>query len=186
MVHKMIIQSKNFVMARRVLGTSLPLITRRSLFKSGGDIFGRIRSNKWITNTFVRSFTMPISCKKFISTINNKFTESKMEIKSKQACSNYDNNELKDNQEKVDLNNIQGTLDYGEDGLYVFSCVCNVCNSKITKKFSKKAYNEGIVIIRCDNCKNHHLVSDKLGWFEDNKDNFDVFKYINNKEISVC
>ncbi|KAH8583632.1 DNL zinc finger domain-containing [Cryptosporidium sp. chipmunk genotype I] len=179
------IQPRAFLVTRRTLASSLPLLTRRLLFKSGGGILERVRSGLWIANIFGSGLKMPILSKRPVSTTSSKLTGDRMEIKSKLACSNFGNNGLKDNQEMVDLNKIQGTLDYGEDGLYVFSCLCKVCNSKITKKFGKKAYNEGVVIIRCDNCKNHHLVSDKLGWFGDNRDNFDVFKFLNNKEISV-
>ncbi|OII75553.1 uncharacterized protein cubi_02074 [Cryptosporidium ubiquitum] len=145
----------------------------------------RTKNGPWINSFFGNNWMMLSSCKRFISVANSKFTENKVGINSKPISSNYDNKKLKKSHDKVDINSIQGTLDYGDDGLYVFSCLCNICNSKITKKFSKKAYNEGIVIIRCDNCKNHHLVSDKLGWFGDERETFDVFKLLNNKEISI-
>lgn len=175
------VQLQSFVTKRGVMGSILPLFTTRLLFGSGGSMFRRLRDNPWITGVFGSSQIMSSLCKRFISTTNNEFTMSKIGMKSKIISSNFNSNELNKDYDKVDINSIQGTLDYGNDGLYVFSCLCNVCNNKITKKFSKKAYNEGIVIIRCDNCKNHHLVSDKLGWFGDNRENFDVFKFLNNK-----
>ncbi|KAH8739566.1 hypothetical protein FG386_001123 [Cryptosporidium ryanae] len=65
------------------------------------------------------------------------------------------------------LDRIEGTVEHGEEGFYVFSCECKVCKNRILKKFSRKAYNEGVVIVRCDKCRTLHLVSDKLGWFAD-------------------
>jgi hypothetical protein len=34
---------------------------------------------------------------------------------------------------------------------------------------SKQSYNHGVVLIRCDGCKNLHLIADHLGWFRDKK-----------------
>ncbi|XP_066581999.1 DNL-type zinc finger protein-like [Prorops nasuta] len=47
------------------------------------------------------------------------------------------------------------------------SFTCKKCNTRNHKTFSKQAYEEGIVIIRCDGCKNNHLIADNLGWFTD-------------------
>lgn len=32
---------------------------------------------------------------------------------------------------------------------------------------TKKAYHEGVVLVRCPGCRNLHLVADRLGYFED-------------------
>ena len=70
----------------------------------------------------------------------------------------------------LSLDHVEGTRDHGEQGFYILSCRCNVCGNRVVKRFSKKAYDEGVVIVKCDGCGNQHLVSDKLGWFGDNED----------------
>lgn len=48
---------------------------------------------------------------------------------------------------------------------------CNVCRTRQAKTMSKKSYQEGVVLIRCDGCENLHLIADNLGWFDDKKTN---------------
>jgi protein import protein ZIM17 len=44
---------------------------------------------------------------------------------------------------------------------------CTVCDTRSAKKISKQGYNHGIVIVRCPGCNNRHLISDRMGVFED-------------------
>lgn len=56
---------------------------------------------------------------------------------------------------------------------FVLMFTCKKCNKKSAKKFSKQAYYNGVVIIRCPGCQNLHLVSDQLGWFQEGKTNIE-------------
>lgn len=42
---------------------------------------------------------------------------------------------------------------------------CSKCNTRAAKAFSKKSYQEGVVIVDCPGCHSKHLIADHLGWF---------------------
>ena len=50
---------------------------------------------------------------------------------------------------------------------------CGACGHKDVKTCTKKAYNESVVIIKCQNCEENHLIADNLGWFRDEKVNIE-------------
>ena len=54
-------------------------------------------------------------------------------------------------------------------GHFQIMFTCNVCETRTSKRISKQAYYNGIVIIRCTGCDNHHLIADNYGWFGQGK-----------------
>lgn len=62
---------------------------------------------------------------------------------------------------------------------------CNVCRQRQAKTMSKRSYEKGVVLIKCDGCENIHLIADNLGWFKDNSTNIaDILKE-KNEEVKT-
>lgn len=60
---------------------------------------------------------------------------------------------------------IPGSQTGGRKLVIVFTCA--VCDARSAKQFTERAYNHGVVIVRCPGCSNLHLIADRLGYFQD-------------------
>lgn len=82
--------------------------------------------------------------------------------------------------QNVSIDSIPGTSKGGSRKLAIIF-TCSVCETRSAKKFTERAYNHGVVLVRCPKCDNLHLIADNLGYFTDDKDGWNIEKL---KDIS--
>ncbi|KZP01903.1 zf-DNL-domain-containing protein, partial [Calocera viscosa TUFC12733] len=52
-----------------------------------------------------------------------------------------------------------------------FTCTAPGCNGhRSSHTFTKRSYDQGVVLVECPECHNRHLIADHLGWFSDGTD----------------
>ncbi|KAK9295915.1 hypothetical protein QLX08_009888 [Tetragonisca angustula] len=122
----------------------------------------------------------PINLRQIPSISKEKFTvnlHDRVFIRMKTNLSEVEEENKEEDSTKHILGKIYGKLKV------MFTCKkCNYRNGKI---ISKLAYEKGVVIIRCDCCKNNHLIADNLGWFEELKNRGNIEKLMAQKGETV-
>lgn len=76
-----------------------------------------------------------------------------------------------------------GGATYDSQGQFMIMFTCKKCDTKQSKLFTKKAYHQGVVLVRCDGCSSFHLIADNLGWFGDEKSNIETIMRDLNQEM---
>lgn len=51
--------------------------------------------------------------------------------------------------------------------MYAMLYTCKTCDTRSARQVSKRAFHEGLVIVRCPGCDTLHLIADNIGWVED-------------------
>jgi len=105
-----------------------------------------------------------------ISNIKDTSSLSEEDLRLAIQAANTNVEDTSDQTPSIDLSKIPGTSKGGSRKLAIIY-TCNVCNTRSAKKFTERAYNHGVVLVRCPNCESLHLIADRLGYFSDKEEN---------------
>lgn len=111
------------------------------------------------------------------STVGDKIERNSLITNNTECIDNSDVGDMSYSENvKVSLNldDIPGMKTEGEK--YILMFTCKVCNTRAFRKISKNGYHNGVVICRCESCRNLHLIADRMGVFEDAS--WDIEKHI--------
>lgn len=97
---------------------------------------------------------------------NSSFTESKpaTAANNSQNEEKHENNNSSNTHRKPIISKSMGGAGVGiPDADMAMIFTCKKCKTRSYKKFTKHAYNKGVVIVQCPGCKNLHLIADNIG-----------------------
>jgi protein import protein ZIM17 len=60
---------------------------------------------------------------------------------------------------------------------------CTVCETRSAKQFTERAYEHGVVIIRCPGCQNLHLIVDRLGYFDEGHFDLETIEQMTGQDV---
>ena len=152
----------------------------KNCFKFLYKNFNNQRIHNRFYNNKLSKYSAKISSYRFST--KNENNEENLQIENNTQSNTNPTNIVDNERIQINLNDIKGTRT-SDSGYLVLSFTCKKCETKNTKKFSKKSYTEGIVLIQCDCCKVLHLIADNLGWFEDESVNIEDLMKRKGEEI---